>query len=499
MPEMRLISEVNADTHPRVDNWDGTEWKPCEEAALGCRAAGLRRQICRKLSLPSSSCPPLTFLPQASHAFKEALIENMQSVFMSRSSDSSIMPPAGSPHLVKASSRPAPLFDPPRLKEPSTTPASLQDLRVLRSELISLGGCIDRLVESSARATNVMQQRKELDESIACLEDSITQARESACVRFEFLEGHIAALEDNNVALFDCCRSIIRKASAESLREADAAKRRHASARRGTPSPEPEARATLQARMSGAAQEAETNIADCTLQYVEAKQHSNNRRSTSPVGSSRQSRRSRSPARSIPTLLPEQILNYASSTPGVPSSPRDERTTEVGPGVRLASRLSMAVIAPEESTAAASSKFKRASFVRPRWAKKVLRQGRPLPEGRVFGSVIRAYRTACESANARLGEPVNMGVLVNHLRTINPTIFQRHDVNKWSELMPLAQRFVSIHLVLTPLPHDPHRALKRCFLRTLLSLHACWTHLVLRSSGPISAGQKLLLQGYELQ
>lgn len=85
-------------------------------------------------------------------------------------------------------------------------------------------------------------------------------------------------------------------------------------------------------------------------------------------------------------------------------------------------------------------------FEVPTWAAFTSLQNQPVPGGEAYESVVRAYRQAISSLQPGR-YPTNTQV-VGQLRKISPRIFELHNVTRWKEFLPKAQKYVSLHLAL---------------------------------------------------
>lgn len=108
--------------------------------------------------------------------------------------------------------------------------------------------------------------------------------------------------------------------------------------------------------------------------------------------------------------------------------------------------------------AARKSVSEASSFVVPSWAASVPLQSEPLPEGRQFAAVVQAIRGLYERRHVKAGNVIDLGNVSESLRRLDPGIFKRHNVDKWSSLIPICQRYVAFHIVLPP----PQRNLGQC-------------------------------------
>lgn len=175
-----------------------------------------------------------------------------------------------------------------------------------------------------------------------------------------------------------------------------------------------------------------------------------------------------------------------SSHLGTPES--GECTSE--PELQPRSRSSVKQIGAENtalsSAAGASRRLKSAVstppsakdwFITPEWAKSVSLQQEPLAEGREFVSVMRAFKAALDSPFCTPNQPskncvVSASAVAYHLGMIDPGLLNRHGVKKWSALLPIAQKFLAVHVILPPLQRDLKRCKAECLL--LENLHEPW-------------------------
>lgn len=284
-----------------------------------------------------------------------------------------------------------------RAEDGEKSSAALAALRELRAELRFLEKKITALQDSKGRhAHRASQVLQELDKPISALEREGRALRAASITRFEQQEAQLDLIESHHTATAERLSGIKRRKIADlEEEEARSAKRSRARSHRST-----------------------SERGEAAVEH-----RSSRRQSPSPTH-----------ARALFDSL--NVLDQSRSANGREASP-----------IQPAAHHPPAKPEPGELT--------RRGRIVPDWAASIKLQAQPLPGGQDFSSIVHAFHAAYAKENIEPGQPIDMA---SQLRRIDPAIFKRHGVERWKNLIPLAQAHLAMYLVLPSL----QRELKRC-------------------------------------
>lgn len=171
----------------------------------------------------------------------------------------------------------------------------------------------------------------------------------------------------------------------------------------------------------------------------------------------RGTRGSKSPRREeVPSLRQSRHTDepkrrsFASSSNAIPIT---ARTRSKSPDSRSSKRSRHDAGPPSASTSVTRVEGASPYFAVPDWASQVTLQSWPLRAGRDFISILHAF----ELATQRVQRPLENADVASALRDIDPGIFERHNCERWKDLLHLAQRYLSLHLDLPRMQRDVRR------------------------------------------